>query len=68
MGGAPRQVSEVRERYITQRGLVGTWTGLGFNICVVPTLTFCPYILGRGMDGGLEEEGGMRTKFIIRDS
>ena len=46
--GALRQVSEVCERYITQRGSVGTWTGLGFNVCVVPTLTFCPCISERG--------------------
>ena len=48
VGGALRQVSEVCERYVTQQGLVGTWTGLGFNLCVAPTLTFCPCIL----DGG----------------
>jgi len=48
MGGTLRQVSEVRERYVTQRGLVGTWTGLGFNLCVAPNLMFCPCISGRG--------------------
>jgi hypothetical protein len=41
---APRRVSEVCERYVTQRGSVGTQTGLGFNICVASTLTFCPCI------------------------
>ena len=52
MGGAPRRVSEVCERYVTQQGSVGTWTGLGFNLCVAPTLTFCPCILGIGMNWG----------------
>ena len=56
-GGALRRVSEVRERYVTQRGSVGTQTGLGFNICVTPTLTFCPCISGGGMDWGLEGAG-----------
>ena len=56
--GAPRQVSKVRERYITQRGSVGTQTGLGFNICVAPTLTFCPCILEGGTNRGLERERG----------
>ena len=62
MGGALRRVIEVREGYVTQRGLVGTRTGLGFNVCVVPTLTFCPYISGRGMDRGSVGEGGTRTR------
>ena len=50
MEGAPRWVSEVYEQYIAQRGLVGTWTGLHFNLCVAPTLTFCPCISGGWMD------------------
>jgi len=57
VGGAPRRVSEVHERYITQRDLVGTWMGLGFNMCVVPTLMFCPYISGGGMEGGMGTGG-----------
>ena len=43
--GALRWVSEVRERYVTQRGLVGTWMGLGFNICVADVLSL--YFRGR---------------------
>ena len=46
------------KRYITQRGSVGTWTGLGFNICVVPTLMFCPCILEGQTDWGSERERG----------
>ena len=48
--GAPRQVSKVCERYITQRGSVGTRMGLGFNFCIVPALMFCPCILGGWVD------------------
>jgi len=36
--------------------------GLGFNLCVAHTLTFCPCILGGGMNwglGGNEREGGL---------
>ena len=54
MEGALKWVSEVCEWYVTQQGSVGTWMGLGFNLCVVPTLTFCPCVLGRGMNWGLE--------------
>ena len=61
-GGALRQVSEVHKRYVTQWGSVGTQTVCGFNLCVAPTLMFCPYISGGGMDWGLEEEGGMRIR------
>ena len=53
---ALRRVSKVCEKYITQRGSVGTQMGLGFNVCVVPTLTFCPCISEEGMDGGLKRE------------
>ena len=56
--GAPRQVSEVHERYVTQRGSVGTRMGLGFNVCVVPTLTFCPCISEGETDWGSERERG----------
>ena len=62
-GGALRWVSKVCKRYITQRGLVGTWMGLGFNLCVMPTLMFCPCILGRGMDYGLEGEEGTMIRW-----
>ena len=48
MGGAPRWVSEVRKRYVTQKGSVGTQMGLGFNLYVALNLTFCPCI----SDGG----------------
>ena len=61
--GAPRQVSEVCEWYVTQQDLVCAWMGLSFNLCVVPTLTFCPYILDRwtdyGLDGIRREEKGL---------
>ena len=56
--GAPRRVSEVCERYVTQQGSVGTWMGLGFNICVVPTLMFCPCISKGETDWGSEGERG----------
>ena len=56
--GAPRRVSKVHKRYITQQGLVGTRMGLGFNICVAPTLTFCPCISEGETDWGLERERG----------
>ena len=52
--GAPRQISDFAKQYVTQRGLVCTWTGLGFNLCVAPTLTFCPCILDGWMNWGLE--------------
>ena len=48
--GALRQVSEVREGYVTQQGSVGKRMGLGFNVCVAPTLTFCPCISEGGMN------------------
>ena len=61
MGGAPRQVSEVCKRYVTQRGSVVTRMGLGFNVCVAPTVTFCPCIFG--WRGELRfREGEMRIK------
>ena len=52
--GAPRQISEVHKWYIAQQGSVYAWTGLGFNLCVAPTLTFCPYISDGQMDWGLD--------------
>ena len=53
-GGAPRWVSKVCKKYITQQGLVGMRMGLGFNLCVAPTLTFYPCIYGRGTNWGLD--------------
>ena len=47
------------------------WTGLGFNLCVAPTLIFCPYISDRQTDCGLNgirggEEGlGFRTRLCV---
>ena len=52
-----QRVSKVHEKYITQRGSVGTWMGLGFNICVAPTLMFCPCILEGGTNWGSEGAG-----------
>ena len=42
--GAPRRISKLPRYYFTQRGSMCMWTGLGFNLCVAPTLTFCPCI------------------------
>jgi len=46
------------KRYGTQRGLVGTWTRLGFNICVAPTLMFYSCISDGETDWGSERERG----------
>ena len=58
--GAPRGVSEVHERYITQRGSVGTRMGLGFNMCCAYSDVLSLYFKGRdrlGFGGGGRKQG-----------
>ena len=62
--GAPRWVSKVRERYVTQRGSVGTWMGLGFNVCVVPTLTSVPVFWRERRTGVQRGREGTRDRDV----
>jgi len=57
--GALRRISELPRYYFTQRGSMRMRMGLGFNLCVAPTLTFCPVFR---MDGwtDVRMEGGTR--------
>ena len=57
--GEPRQISNLPRDTLLSEGLVCAQTGPGYNLCVVPTLTFCPCISDGWMDRG---SGGVRGR------